>query len=266
MSRLNRINTQYAAVLAAASHRFAGHEDMSRNRILQWLGQFADHHLQLGARVLQWITYYDAQEIRSLARQLLTAAWNAFPGVTHNRIVFVPVGEPGSGSAIIARAMRDVRPRPNLLSMADLEKLDPADVSVIVFVDDFSGTGTQLFEWWQNVESLVRPKNAEIAIGLLVLNGRAKPRLAKFAAHTLRAVELNDSSDVFHAANQNSSASDKTALLYYCRRTRCHPQFHRGYGNCGLLIAFRHGCPNNSLPILWYRGPGWRPLFRRSAI
>ena len=25
-----------------------------------------------------------------------------------------------------------------------------------------------------------------------------------------------------------------------------------GYGSCGLMISFQHGCPNNSIPILWY--------------
>ena len=42
--------------------------------------------------------------------------------------------------------------------------------------------------------------------------------------------------------------------------------FERGFGNCGLLLAFKHGCPNNSLPVLWYSRNNWRPFFNRRAI
>lgn len=43
-----------------------------------------------------------------------------------------------------------------------------------------------------------------------------------------------------------------------------HPKRHPdplGFGASGALIAFSHGCPNNSPPILHSRRSGWRPLF-----
>lgn len=39
-----------------------------------------------------------------------------------------------------------------------------------------------------------------------------------------------------------------------------------GYGNLEMAVVFEHGCPNNSLPILWSELGGeleWRPLFKR---
>ena len=36
-----------------------------------------------------------------------------------------------------------------------------------------------------------------------------------------------------------------------------------GYGGTQSLVIFYQSCPNNSLPILWSRGNGWRPLFPR---
>jgi len=38
-----------------------------------------------------------------------------------------------------------------------------------------------------------------------------------------------------------------------------------GYGNLGVGVVFEHGCPNDSLPILWAEktSPHWFPLFKR---
>jgi len=201
-----------------------------------------------------------------MARQLVDMVYAEFPEVEPVRIVFVPVGEPGSSSTIIARAIRDVRPRPRVISMADVERLEPGTTSVIVFVDDFSGTGEQLAEWWANVEPLVRPKSTVVAVGLLVMNGRARERIEEFAEHALCIVELENGHNVIGQESGIFLDAEKTVLIDYCRRTGCPAKFRQGFGACGLLIAFRHGCPNNSLPILWYEGHRWRPLFRRSAL
>lgn len=36
-----------------------------------------------------------------------------------------------------------------------------------------------------------------------------------------------------------------------------------GYGDGQYLIGFEHNTPNNTLPIFWGTGNGWRPLFKR---
>lgn len=266
MPRLDRIDAAYAEELDEAAHRFGDHEDMSRGHVLRWLSQFTDDHLEVGAAVLQRISYYNASQIRIMARQLVTVVHDQFNDIDRQAIVFVPVGDPGSSSGIIARAIRDMRPRPRLMLMADIEDLPPGDIRVIVFVDDFSGTGNQLREWWTNVEMLIRPKEATIAVALLVMNTRARVRIEEFAEHALAVVELSDNSNVLHQNSQAFTAAEKTTLLHYCSQTHCAAQFMRGYGDCGLLIAFRHGCPNNSLPILWYNARPWRALFHRSAL
>ncbi len=77
---------------------------------------------------------------------------------------------------------------------------------------------------------------------------------------------MTENDNVISAMSAVFNEAEKEALLAYCRRTNASPEYLRGYGACGLLVAFKHGCPNNSLPILWHNSKVWHALFRRSAI
>jgi hypothetical protein len=149
--------------------------------------------------------------------------------------------------------------------MLDVARLPAGEVDAIVFLDDFAGTGDTLVSWWENVESIVRPSNAAVFVGVLVLNERARPRIEEFAA-VLSVTDLDIEADVFAAESTVFSEERKATLLNYCRETGCGPRYEQGYGNCGLLVVLKHGCPNDSLPILWYGGTAWRTLFSRRAI
>ena len=151
--------------------------------------------------------------------------------------------------------------------MTDLEKLSPDEVAVIVFVDDFSGTGDQLVVWWETVEQLVLPKKADVVVALLVMNGRARERIEQFAKLVISIDELGEEANVLSDENKQFDSKEKDSLLRYCEKTGCDPSYLKGRGECGLLLAFRHGCPNNSLPLLWHeKANKWQALFQRHAI
>jgi len=152
-----------------------------------------------------------------------------------------------------------------MLSMLDLSRLNPGGARAVVFIDDFSGTGLTLEKWWENVEPLIQPIGAAVFVGLLVLNEQARTRIEQFAG-VLAVDGLDTSSNVLADDNHEFSHRQKTRLLEHCRRTQCGREYERGFGGCGLLLAFKHGCPNNSLPVLWHSAGKWRPLFNRRAI
>ncbi len=267
MPRAARIEAEYSDHIEDALERFGDHEDMSSGRILRWLVQFDDDDLPLAAHVLQSISYINGTNIRNMTRDLFELTQEELGIKGLQKAAFIPVGSPGSGSASVARVLRDAvrHSDHSVLSMLDLANAGADDFDAIVFVDDFSGTGETLEKWWENVESLVLPKNAEVFVGLLVLNGVARPRIETFA-DILAVSEL----DVTHNTLSQDSAvfteDQKPTLREYCVNTGVSEKYHFGYGDCALLMAFKHGCPNNSLPILWFKGGGWRPLFNRRAI
>src|SRR6266508_3580143 len=140
--------------------------------------------------------------------------------------------------------------------MLEVAQIQVGTVDAVVFIDDFSGTGDTLVSWWDTVEPIVRPSNAAVFIGLLILRGAARPRLERFA-DVLAVTELDESANVLSDAAGMFSEEQREQLMEYCRQTRCGPRFERGYGDCGLLVVLKHGCPNNSLPILWCNNDEW---------
>ena len=150
--------------------------------------------------------------------------------------------------------------------MAELEDFPADEIGAIVFLDDFSGTGETLTDWWTNVEMLVRPKQAPLVVALLVLSGSARESIEEFSNIVIAVEELTENDNVLSEGSNILSIQEKESVLGYCQRTGCEEAFCRGYGNSGLLMAFRHGCPDNSLPILWHDSDEWQSLFRRRAV
>jgi len=178
------------------------------------------------------------------------------------------VGLPFEGSSIIARALRDeIRNERRIKQMSDLEKLEPGTFDALVFIEDFSGTGNTLKSWWNNVETIVRPRNVPFAIALLVLNNRARKIVEQFA-DLICVDELDESCNVVSPQSGSFTAPEKQKIIHYCRLTGCADKYLLGYDGCGLLVAFKHGCPNDSLPILWHtcEHAPWEGLFKRSGL
>ncbi len=267
MSRTAQIQAKYSDEIDEAADQFGDHEGMNAGRILRWLSQFADEDLPLAIEVLEAIRYLASSNIRAMTKQLFKMIEAELRDRELATAVFVAVGSTASGSAIVVRVLRDLtRGTPHkVLSMLEVSDLSPGEVDAIVFVDDFAGTGRTLATWWENVESIVRPSNAAVFVGVLILNEPARELVEAFAA-VLAVTELGIEANVLAKESTLFSDAKKGTLLKYCQVTRCGPRFEKGFGECGLLVGLKHSCPNNSLPILWFDGPSWRPLFNRRAI
>lgn len=266
--RTTRIQTEYKEEIETAAERFGDHEDMNEARIVRWLIQFHDHDLDLAVRVIRAIRYVNGVNIRTMTKQLFEIADDELREQGFQKVALVPVGDAGAGSGTVVRVLREVirgRSGFRVMGMLAVAKLQPGDVDAILFIDDFSGTGETLEKWWENVEPTVRPTNAAVYMGLLLLNEPARGRIETFA-QIIAVEELAAEENVFHDDNKHFSAPEKETILAQCRMTGAKPRYEKGRGECGLLLSFKHGCPNNSLPILWHQSETWRALFKRSAI
>lgn len=261
-----RFEEKYHDVIEKATGDFGDHVGITRSKIIRWLRQVSSRRRALAAKVLASIVYFADSNINTMARQLVQVAYAEYSGLDKNRICFVPIGGAGSGAQQIARHLRSMRdvPRRCVIDLLELTRRPSEEVSVVVFFDDFSGTGETIVDWWDLNEPIIRPKNTDIVLGVLVLNGGARRRLQDLLGTVMSVEELPDSANVFHADCAGFTAAEKATLLRLCKRTGCGATFLKGWGECGLLLAFKHGCPNNSLPILWYeKEERWEPLFKR---
>lgn len=268
--RLTVLSAKYSTEIIAASERFGDHEGVNQGRILKWISQFTNRDLPLAITVLEKINYYDAAAIRAKTKQLVKMAIAEFKDIPLNKLFFVPVeaNGPGGGAGQIARVLKSIQEvRPSQVkTMLDFATMNTPSKAV-VFFDDFSGTGKSLAEWWPVVEPIVRPKDVAVAFGLITITTKARSRLQELVAQILAVDDLTEQHNVLSEANTDFATAQKKRLLDYCRKTRCHQDFRMGFNDSGLLLAFKHGCPNNSLPILWWQnGNHWTPLFQRRSL
>jgi hypothetical protein len=267
MTRTATVEASYQAQIAAAHERFADHEDMDGARILNWLLQFDDPDLPLGVRILEAVRYVKGSDIRSMSRDLFAMVRDELARQGLNRAAFVAAGTPGSGSGTVARVLREsIRGSSHAnMSMWHLATAAPGSLDAVVFFDDFSGTGQTLKDWWATVEASVRPITTDVYVGLLIATNRARRAVEDFA-QVLAVSELAPRENALANDSDLLTAKEKARTRDYCARTGTQAIYHEGYGGCALLLAFKHGCPDNSLPILWADTAAWRPLFSRSAI
>jgi hypothetical protein len=266
LSALNRIRTiqaTYSTEIASAALRLGDHAGVNEGTIAGWISNFSDSDLDLAVKVLGKIEYYSFANIWSMIVQLTKIVEIGFAPIPMDKIIFVPIGGPYSGSATIARVLRDTKvvPKKNIKYMAELEKMSSSHVEALAFVEDFSGTGNSLSDWWKMVEPIVLPRGVPFALALLVVNWVARRVIEKTIDRVYCIDELDRTHNVLSPNSRRFDLHERSRLRHYCQKTGS--RHVGGYGNCGLLLAFKHGCPNNSLPILWQGSPEWKSLFKR---
>src|SRR5262249_53617269 len=131
----------------------------------------------------------------------------------------------------------------------------------VVFVDDFSGSGTQVCNAWPETEELL-PGKPKIYLALVASTVSARDRIQRETEIVVVPHQtLAETENIFSPLCDCFTGDEKANILRYCRRVdRNQP---KGFGECGLVLVFAHNCPNNSIPILHKSGHNWEGLFRR---
>jgi len=271
LSRLERIHLAHSRQIERSLAVLGDHQGITQATLLRWMANFADCDLDLAAKILHHVKYYSSANIWSMARNLADIVRMEFDSLSieWNKVIFVPIGGPYSGSATIARVLRETGrvAQTNIKYMIEVDRIPAAHIGGLVLLDDFSGTGSTLDGWWRNVaEPIVLPKEAPYAVGLLIVNSRARQVIQSFVDRVYCVEELDEVENVLSQNSSRFTAEEKTSIRQYCRKTGCPPEYLTGWRDCGLLLAFKHGCPDNSLPILWGDWDDWEPLFKRRAV
>jgi len=243
---------------------------VTEQRIHRWLSQFDLPDLDLAARVLDCVDFIPNEQIRTAFKNAL----DSFPG--WNKVARKRKGEwrfaafsssAGESGDVMLQKFRHAN---NLASSAydslfahrsELLKSNLGSGDHIVFVDDFSGTGSQIVKAWPEMAEYL-PEGPDIH---LVLLGASRKALDNISDNTGLQVNvdiiLEDSDAVFDDACTRFTDADKATLSKYCKRTG--KKSSAEFAEDGFVIVFAHTCPNNTLPILHSTGSDWEGLFRR---
>jgi hypothetical protein len=158
--------------------------------------------------------------------------------------------------------------RSDLFRQAMLPDDDPRKLGqddVVVLLDDFSGTGTQVCDAWNDPVTSFGSLLAGVGKVYLILVAASKAARHRISGETaicpMPAHELHDSDNVFSDQCKHFTKADRTRLLHYGQIAdkRCP----MGFGDCGFVVVFQHRPPNNSIPILHADNSKWTGLFPR---
>lgn len=244
---------------------------VSEERIRQWLEQFSDGDRDIAARLLDGVDFVNNEQIRTAFRTILDGlpGWRSTKSQRQGEWRFVPysssTGESGDSMLHVFRQANNLassRFNELFIHRSDLlrEKLGAEDT--VVLVDDMVGTGGQVCRAWDEVFGELLAEVGQIYLIVIAACDQAIQRIADETNIELRPDrQLHDGDNFFHAKCKYFKKAEREKILTYCQRIdKANP---RGFGDCGLVVVFGHGIPNNSLPILGKTKKNWEPLFRR---
>jgi hypothetical protein len=244
---------------------------ISEGGIRDWLKQFADADNDLAARVLDCVEIYSYDQIAGAFRTVLASlpGWDVDPAKRLGKWRFVPysasAGESGDTMLHQFRVANNLAGKNHkelFIGPSDLLRQGLGSEDTVVLVDDFVGTGSQVCDSWneQFGELLAEVGNVYLVVVSACLAGVTKVQdetdLRVIAPHT-----LNNADNLFAAECTHFDATEKATLLTYC--SKASKKEPKGKGECGLVVVFSHGCPNNSIPILHVDTTRWQGLFKR---
>lgn len=246
---------------------------VNQELVQHWLAQFEEAHRDVAARLLDSVLFLDQAHIETLFRTMLSSlqGWHRFKTLRAGRWYFVPfsrsAGESGDSMTHAFRRANGMATRhfDELFiqrSEIPLKMLTPADS--VVLIDDFSGTGNQACESWNEIFAELFASGPKVYLMIVVATRDAQKQIREKTEMELVSGQiLKPSAKLFSDDCTYFNPAEKNTILAYCRKA--DPDNPKGYGECGLTVVLAHQAPNNSVPILTTsRGDVWDALFPRS--
>jgi hypothetical protein len=206
-----------------------------------------------------------------------------------NKTKFLAIGNPSESGAHLLYYFRQVNklPKKNFIHFIDIfEDINTnlqvkAGIKRLVFIDDFSGSGSQSRTFYKNNIKKILKENSSVEIWLLLttITEDALTNLEENTTfhHIDSVLHLDKSfkcfeedSRYFVESNLCSEISMGNSKSMCSKRDMCPPdaEYPGEYNSLGfessqLLLSFEHNTPNNTLPIFWHEGDNWTPIFKR---
>lgn len=250
--------------------------------VIRWLFNFEDEDVELAVHLLEHVIFLRDDDVKGrLYEQILKLPKDRTKHI-------VPLGKPGKSGAAISYWIHGLMKRNDLQSMNFHSSVE-AFISyrnsvawetlndVVVYVDDFIGSGGSVVTALSLEEKIVRPE---------VLSDASSGRLYVVAAIVMDNGYSKITQDIFWAiilGDLHCKGFDPHKKVFgsYFKtkavREMCYKygeQLYKGcplgYKNTQSLVLMQHSAPNNTVPVLWsdnqYQGRNWNPLVPRNNL
>lgn len=183
--------------------------------------------------------------------------------------VFLALGNDSESGSNVLYYFRQV----NKLKREVFEKRLDEEYENLVIIDDVSISGAQALSYIPQMQAAIKHMNTYY---LTFLASRdAVDELRHIHVETICANIISDREKCFTPDSYVFSTEKKKRFLplaakmceYYGDRiTKGHPEadgYPLGFDQAQSLFCFFYNTPDNTLPIFWCSGAGWKPLFTR---
>jgi hypothetical protein len=193
---------------------------------------------------------------------------------------FIGIGNPSESGAHLLYYFRQVNKLSKKL-FTDFKILDK-NINRYVFIDDFSGTGSQAIKFYKKYKiQQLKKDNPNKEFWFLCIGMTEKAYKEIKAKTNFDRVEyvlfFNNSFKCFETESryynekQIYKGIEKDFAKNMCEEKRLLPSDYEhkedynplGFKKSQLLLAFEHNTPNNTLPIFWFEDQNWYPIFKR---
>lgn len=269
-------------------------KELRPDQVGRWLEQFGGPREQrLIMPILEGLRFYTRakidQQMRDLhqfvLRELASRGYKyKLSGQQRYRNDFLVCGLEGGGSGA-AHLLKQYRDENGIYSdcavdaSALRQALDTAKQTIraVIVIDDFVGTGgtaasrlQELHDAW--TEEREWPASVDVFLLAISAFDSGKKRVERAVSQfgwpvTIRVGDVFDNADrCFHEESSfYTDSNDREQAQALCARfgalTSARTPF--GFGRTEAAVCFEYRCPNNTLPVLWSKGPDWEPLFAR---
>lgn len=247
---------------------------INRTVIEEWLNQFKKEHKDLAARLLDSVMFFELNSITSNFKAVLKSlnGWHQDEKYRSGRWFFVAMsGSAGESGDIMLREFRRANGlshkmyNEHFITRSELVRKGLTHEDKVVLVDDFTATGDQVCEVWNDPEVAFSELTSGAGSVYLVVLAATDIAIDKIQTETqlevVPAHSLNEKDNLFSPHCKHFTKDEKVIVLEYC--TKANAKKPKGFGECGLVVVFNHGCPNNSIPILHSNSKKWNALFPR---
>ncbi len=260
---------------------------ISEEQVRRWLEQFGDFGDQrLMFEILRHVRFYTADNIRAKMRD---AHGIVVRGLIHrierekrkrSDVLISYLDSFGKSGAYYAKLYADENDIyvANIIEPAKLVTAAAArpDTQVIVFIDDFIGTGSQACENFRKLNAKHGDflRNLDVRMYFVSISGFATAQ--KNVIKVLEELDLpisvhlcdplDESAKCFSEESKVfSSPADRLKAKEIVDRysLRLGSSFPQDYGQRQGAVVFENSCPNTTLPILWSESINWVPIFKR---
>lgn len=279
----------YQEVINIISDRF--NNSLSQLDIITWLENFEKTDWRKALTILNNFEYYSTKDIikeyENGLKEIIAAS------TSDETIFLIPVGNlrqqkdkkevyyfGKSGAAMVYYLKKTPSFSINAKKLVLIDEVKLAELpenAKVVMVDDFSGTGGTILDYYQNIKDELPETHTAIALTVAFME---------------KAEEILNESNIQIIGNKRRPAfSERGSVFGYYPKMKAIRDFCFKYGNylypldnynknitkqhplgflnTQALIGFEHSIPNNTLSIIWAdcknksNGLSWNPLFPR---